>query len=839
MNNKKPIKGYIARQPEPEKLDFGYGVASIGILINDLQNTKKDVIQASDAKLSEIDDKLEQVDKSLEEGQQKVQQATETLKDTTQAILDHVASITQGPAGIDADEERVVNTVLDRIPKLDEKKLASSILSQVPKINETSLLKKFIQQIPKNKADLKIVQETFETDPMSVITKILEMGDAFKLKTSHIEGLDQTIRAFQSQVSQRGYLHGGGDTVVAGTNITIVTNASGQKVISSTGGGGTPGGLNTQLQYNNNGVFGGISGATTNGTIVSLTNPLIGGATLTTSSVNGITLVSGGTSTLYLSQDGTYTTPPGIGTVTGTGVSGQVSYWTGTSSQAGNNNLFWDITNSRLGIGTVAPIASLHILETSGAASLGTVKGLVITQQSGGNDSIGFQNAGSSNKAWSFYQTGNNFSLYEYAAGQSFEGSGADRIFVQAGGNIGIGTTTPGSYKLNVQDPGAGGAGTGILNLQLTGASNAQALQITQANAGGSGNASQALFKISNAGSNPYFNFDDKFIMLAGGNIGIGTASPNAKLESLATTEQLRLSYDATHFSSFTVNSTGDLQFSAASGAINASGTFSVGSSIQAPFISNSSSSNNSKISFNTTGTVVSRNIADTNTALVVNQSNSGSTGLIQQWQFNSSGVAGVTVSGVFAGAGMSNSATSSNALVNTSTTGTVISRNVADANTGLIVTLINASATGKIFDAQFNGSSIFAIGKAGGIFLSTSAGTSGYVLTSQGAGAAAIWSPASGGSGITRSVNVVSTPTTAGATAATDYVYLVSGTTTITLPTAVGNTNLYTVTRTGTNTVTVATTGGQMINGAATATLLTQYETVSFISDNSNWYEA
>lgn len=34
------------------------------------------------------------------------------------------------------------------------------------------------------------------------------------------------------------------------------------------GGGGTPGGLTTQLQYNNAGAFGGISGATTNGTIV-------------------------------------------------------------------------------------------------------------------------------------------------------------------------------------------------------------------------------------------------------------------------------------------------------------------------------------------------------------------------------------------------------------------------------------------------------------------------------------------------------------------------------------------------------------------------------------------
>lgn len=43
------------------------------------------------------------------------------------------------------------------------------------------------------------------------------------------------------------------------------------------------------------------------------------------------------------------------------------------------------------------------------------------------------------------------------------------------------------------------------------------------------------------------------------GNVGIGTTTPNANLESQATTEQLRLSFDATHFSSFTTSSAGNL----------------------------------------------------------------------------------------------------------------------------------------------------------------------------------------------------------------------------------------------------------------------------------------
>lgn len=41
-------------------------------------------------------------------------------------------------------------------------------------------------------------------------------------------------------------------------------------------GGGTPGGSDTQVQYNNAGAFAGISGATTNGTILSATTPAVG-----------------------------------------------------------------------------------------------------------------------------------------------------------------------------------------------------------------------------------------------------------------------------------------------------------------------------------------------------------------------------------------------------------------------------------------------------------------------------------------------------------------------------------------------------------------------------------
>jgi hypothetical protein len=55
-----------------------------------------------------------------------------------------------------------------------------------------------------------------------------------------------------------------------------------------------------------------------------------------------------------------------------------------------------------------------------------------------------------------------------------------------------------------------------------------------------------------------------------GGKVGIGTTSPTGKLNVLSATENLRLSYDATHYASFTENSAGDLTIGGTTGVVNA-----------------------------------------------------------------------------------------------------------------------------------------------------------------------------------------------------------------------------------------------------------------------------
>lgn len=95
----------------------------------------------------------------------------------------------------------------------------------------------------------------------------------------------------------------------------------------------------------------------------------------------------------------------------------------------------------------------------------------------------------------------------------------------------------------------------------------------------------------------------------------------------------------------------------------------------------------------------------------------------------------------------------------------------------------------------------------------------------------------ATGGSGGTvRSINAISTSQTAGATAGTDYVYIASTGLALTLPTAAGNQNLYTVKNTSTSSILVATTGGETIDTSSNAILPTQYTAIDLISDGTNW---
>jgi hypothetical protein len=67
----------------------------------------------------------------------------------------------------------------------------------------------------------------------SAFESFLQWISEHKLRIEHIKGLDECLQVLSNQVG--GYVHGGGDTVAAGTNVAVTSNTQGQKVISFTG----------------------------------------------------------------------------------------------------------------------------------------------------------------------------------------------------------------------------------------------------------------------------------------------------------------------------------------------------------------------------------------------------------------------------------------------------------------------------------------------------------------------------------------------------------------------------------------------------------------------------
>jgi hypothetical protein len=184
--------------------------------------------------------------------------------------------------------------------------------------------------------------------------------------------------------------------------------------------------------------------------------------------------------TTFNSKQNTITNP-----VTGTGVSGQVAFWDGSSSQTGDSGLFWDNANKRLGVGTNTPAYSISNVGIDGVASFFSQRDFgfqtfaQITQRA---SFIAYTSSGTTGLA-----IGNAAGAVRIQGFDALPATSARPIYLQSlGGNVGIGTTTDAGFKLDVNGTARvqGGLSVTAGGAQITGA-----LQVSTGGAQITGNA--------------------------------------------------------------------------------------------------------------------------------------------------------------------------------------------------------------------------------------------------------------------------------------------------------------------------------------------------------------
>jgi len=144
--------------------------------------------------------------------------------------------------------------------------------------------------------------------------------------------------------------------------------------------------------------------------------------------------------------------PTGSGTVTGTGTSGRVSFWNGTSSITSDSNFTYDSTNDALTVGesSIAGGGAASVIEadTQSNAKVLTLQ----TSRSTGGVGLYFNQTSTRRALISYENSGNLNIASEYGNVKIFTGTNGtetEKMVIGSNGRVGIGVTSP-TKKLDV-----------------------------------------------------------------------------------------------------------------------------------------------------------------------------------------------------------------------------------------------------------------------------------------------------------------------------------------------------------------------------------------------------
>jgi hypothetical protein len=276
--------------------------------------------------------------------------------------------------------------------------------------------------------------------------------------------------------------------------------------------------------------------------ITSATSPLS-----ITSNVLSISQASGSTNGYLSSTDWTtfnnkqnaLTNP-----LTGTGTSGYVTYFNGTSTVTGSANHYWDSTNNRLGIGTTNPQRSITIYNATADNHLqiaGSAPSVSLTDAvTGATYQAKFALATAANQFYSGVSAGDFITISQ--GGASIWGTGVgEKMRLTYSGYLGIGTNNPSDL---LQVGGASGPQTTPTAIRLddtyrTGGDAFNKLKFylykgsTETYGFGLGDLSDIQYWAgsSSTGVHRFFTSQtERMRITSAGNVGIGTSSPTSPL---------------------------------------------------------------------------------------------------------------------------------------------------------------------------------------------------------------------------------------------------------------------------------------------------------------------